>query len=360
MRRVGIVTFDFYPIIGGQGRHTFELWRRLSEDGELDLHVFSPSTNSLPGHHRVFPQTLRFGRHLLLSVLARAALRRWQRRYALDIVHVNGGPGGLLLLGGLGRGGIYTVHHTYFQQSRLVPGQAWKRLFVPLEKRAYSSASHVTADSPSTAEALVAMGLQTKPTVVPSGVDLGVFRLLGLERLPGSVLFVGRLDGRKGIMLLARAFPHLLAAVPDARLYVIGNGPLRSAVEAFLDGKGGERVTFLGRVPEEELVRWYNRAEVVVVPSAFEGFGLSVIEAQACGAVVVGTDRDGIRDLIGDGETGRLVPCGDERALAAAVASVLRDGERAAAIRRRSLDQARLYDWNLVAQRWRDIYRSVT
>ena len=321
MKRGAIVTFDFSPPIGGQGRHTYELWRRLHEDPDIDLMVFSPLDNDLPGHRRVFSFTLRFGRHFLFSLVLATVIERWRRKFDLDFMHLNGGPGGLLLPRRPGTALIYTVHHTYVQQSRVVPGQRWKRAFVPMERASYAKADVVTGDCLSTTIALrEELGI-TKAFTVPSGVDTKVFRPLESERIPDSLLFVGRLDARKGIEHVVQAMPELLSRVPGARLHIIGRGPLEPQLRAAAEEGGFEdRVVYLGRVSNDDLVRWYNRAALVVVPSAFEGFGLAVLEAQACGAPVLATNTEGLRDLIDDGETGKLVAFAEPEELAAYLA----------------------------------------
>jgi glycosyltransferase involved in cell wall biosynthesis len=92
-------------------------------------------------------------------------------------------------------------------------------------------------------------------------------------------------------------------------------------------------VTFLGFVPEDQLNELYNQAQCVVVPSVFEGFGITVIEALAAGTRVVGTDTDGIREILQGSDYGRLVPYGDCRALADAIVAELREPKRAGELR---------------------------
>lgn len=358
MKRGAIVTFDFAPPIGGQGRHTYELWRRLRDERDIDLMVFSPLANDLPGHRRVFSFTLRFGRHFLFSLALATVIERWRRRFDLDFMHLNGGPGGLLLPRRPATALIYTVHHTYVQQSRVVPGQRWKQALVPLERASYRKADVVTGDCLSTTTALREELGVAKAFTVPSGVDTQLFRPLDGERIPDSLLFVGRLDARKGAELAVRAMPELLSRVPGARLHIIGHGPLEPHLRAIAQAGGFEdRVVFLGRVSNDELVRWYNRASLVVVPSAFEGFGLAVLEAQACGTPVLATNTEGLRDLIDDGATGKLVAFGEPEALALAAAELLRDDDGRTELANAGYQSAQKYDWDRVAELWREVYR---
>jgi glycosyltransferase involved in cell wall biosynthesis len=90
----------------------------------------------------------------------------------------------------------------------------------------------------------------------------------------------------------------------------------------------GDRVTVVGRVGEDELVRWYRRAQALVSPSLYEGFGLPAAEAMACGTPVIATSAGALPEVVADGETGVIVRPADERALADAMASLLAHAER--------------------------------
>src|SRR5262249_45611647 len=141
-----------------------------------------------------------------------------------------------------------------------------------------------------------------------------------------TVVFVGRLRRYKGVDWVMRAFPAVRARSPEARLLVIGDGPfeapLRRAAETL--GVAGS-VDFLGFMPSAQKVRKLQEAWVVVQPSPKEGWGLTVIEAGACGTAVVAADSPGLRDSVRRDETGLLVPYGDDAALARALTRVLED-----------------------------------
>jgi glycosyltransferase involved in cell wall biosynthesis len=112
----------------------------------------------------------------------------------------------------------------------------------------------------------------------------------------------------------------------DAHLLVGGTGPYSAEIKALVSRLDLERnVTFLGFVTDDKLNTLYNQAQCVVVPSVFEGFGITVIEAIAAGTRVVGTDVDGIRSTLNSGDYGTLVPYGDCRAMADAIVAELKD-----------------------------------
>jgi glycosyltransferase involved in cell wall biosynthesis len=129
------------------------------------------------------------------------------------------------------------------------------------------------------------------------------------------VLCVCRLEPQKGVDVAIRAMRH----VPDAHLVVLGEGPARAELEEL----AGERVHLRGRVPD--VAAWLRRAEVLVHPARWEGFGLALLEAMLASLPVVATRVSSIPEIVVDGETGILVPPDDPAALAAAVNRVLAD-----------------------------------
>jgi glycosyltransferase involved in cell wall biosynthesis len=169
-----------------------------------------------------------------------------------------------------------------------------------------------------------AAGVAGRYRVVPNGVDLTRFapgdaaardaarRRLGLDAGPLAVC-VGRLSRQKGQDLLVTAWPAVRTAVPDARLALVGAGSLGSELPP--------GVVLTGEQPD---VRpWLHAADVVVAPSRWEGLALGVLEAMASARGVVAADVDGMREALGDGEAGVLVPAGDVPALRAAVVAHL-------------------------------------
>ena len=134
---------------------------------------------------------------------------------------------------------------------------------------------------------------------------------------------------------------------------IVGRGSLEPALRDLVERLGIQAsVTFERFVDQRRLVDWYNRATVVVVPSLFEGFGLSAAEAQACGACVVATDSDGLRDVVAHGETGVLVPARED-ALADAIAALLEDPHRRATLGDAAAEHVRaVYGWPTIADRY--------
>ena len=183
--------------------------------------------------------------------------------------------------------------------------------------------------SESTRDDLIARGIAAgRITVVHCGLDHDVYRTdpTVAKHARHTILFVGRLRRYKGLDWVMRALPAVLGRVPGARLQVIGDGPFESQLRRAADRLGvAAAVEFLGFLPRAEKVRRMQEAWVVVQPSPKEGWGLTVVEAGACGTAVVAADSPGLRDSVRRDETGLLVPFGDDARLADALARVLAD-----------------------------------
>jgi glycogen synthase len=166
------------------------------------------------------------------------------------------------------------------------------------------------------------------------------------------VLFVGRLEKRKGIDVLLDRIAPLCDAHPDLRFTMVGNdripsedgGTYRERFERSDVGRRlGGRVNFTGPVDDAELRQHYADCDIFVAPSRFESFGLILVEAMMFGRPVIGCDVGGMREIVADGENGYLVPPGDAPALQAAIErlAISADLRRAFGIRSRELYEQR-------------------
>jgi len=184
--------------------------------------------------------------------------------------------------------------------------------------------------------------------VNPIGIDPRQFHPIeGMKKIPGSLLFVGRLDKRKGVDFLLRSMCYVVDEIPDAMLYIGGRGKGRGELQRYVNKhRLSENVTFLGHIPGNQINQWYNRVGCVVVPSMFEGFGLTVTEAMAAGTPVIATQVDSLKHLITDGMDGFLVPYGDVQMLGRRISSLLGDPGRRAAFSSKGLEKTeRRYAW---------------
>jgi glycosyltransferase involved in cell wall biosynthesis len=183
--------------------------------------------------------------------------------------------------------------------------------------------------SESTRDDLIRRGIPAERiTVVHCGLDHERYRhdpAVPKAARP-TLLYIGRVRRYKGVDWVLRAMPAVLEQVPDARLVVVGDGPYMDELRRRAARSGiAAAIELRGFLPRAEKVRLLQEAWVLVQPSPKEGWGLTVVEAGACGTAVVAADSPGLRDSVRRDETGLLVPYGDTAALAAALTRALRD-----------------------------------
>jgi glycogen(starch) synthase len=191
----------------------------------------------------------------------------------------------------------------------------------------------------------------------------GAVRAARSRHAPGGepvVVYFGRLEWEKGVHDLLGALPKVRRAFPGTRLVVAGQGRQAAALVAQSRKLRVRRsVDFVGHLPDRTLVALLAAADVVVLPSRYEPFGIVALEAAAAGAPLVASTAGGLAELVVDGETGLSVTPGDVDGIAAAVRAVLADP--AAAARRARAAKARLgaeFSWRGIAEETAEVYRT--
>ncbi len=223
-----------------------------------------------------------------------------------------------------------------------------------------------------------------KIEVIPLGVDLAMFRPiprdeamraigLDLSRQRRLILFVGRMDPLKGLDDLLHAICKLTDLAPeltkDLCLAVIGgdvdeNGAGQNAELECLDKLKREvgvddLIAYLGSRAQDTLPYYYSAADVCVVPSHYESFGLVALEAMACGTPVIASRVGGLQTTVEDGVTGLLVPAGNADALAESLKLILLDHELRARLALNAREKAQSYTWRAVADRVLRVYEGL-
>jgi len=215
--------------------------------------------------------------------------------------------------------------------------------------------------------------------IIPPGVDLSVFhpypqvqarRELEIQPEDRMVLFVGRIEPLKGIDTLLHALQELHASGEIPRrmcLSVIGGDPskpretrhaeLEKLMELRDDLGLDDVVTFLGKRAQESLHYYYSAADVVVMPSHHESFGMVALEAMACGTPVIATDVGGLAQLVREGETGFLVPGRDPVALAKRLQRLLSDTKLRVRMGRQAANDAKAYSWPSITGKIVELYQ---
>ncbi|MEV0121200.1 glycosyltransferase [Streptomyces sp. NPDC050703] len=332
------------PVEGGVAQVVTDLARAQATAG-ADVHVACPDEGTLPriwdtadGGVRGHPWTASRSPGPQLAAEVRD-LARVIARVRPALVHAHSAKAGLAARLAL-RGRLPTVFQPHAWSFEAVGG-----LTAPLtrcwERRAARWTDRIVCVSEAEWITGRRAGVTGAYTVVPNGVDVTRFSpgrradaRGGL--LPASfaraplVVCVGRLCRQKGQDVLLRAWAAVSAALPDARLVLVGDGPDAAGLRDLAD----PAVTFAGTT--DDAAGWYRAADVVVLPSRWEGMALAPLEAMACGRPVVVTDVDGARESLPPADRAHaLVPPGNPAALAGALLALLRDRPLRAGLGRR-------------------------
>jgi glycosyltransferase involved in cell wall biosynthesis len=232
------------------------------------------------------------------------------------------------------------VHvHVVSDRKSLLSGLISKTYYSTLGLRTLKAADAVVVPSLAYKTKMVEMRVNATKVrvvkVIPYGIESEKFRSqTNTESFKAKyncsnsiiILSVGRLNYQKGFQFLIKAMPDVLQKVPNAKLIIVGEGEDRSFLIKLAESlKISGSVIFTGGLPQAELPNAYSAASLFVLPSLFESFGISLIEAQASGKPVIGTKSGGAPEALIEGKTGLLVNPGNPKALSEAILRILTD-----------------------------------
>lgn len=205
--------------------------------------------------------------------------------------------------------------------------------------------------------------LETSGVDVPMQIILNGFRVTDREqraKLPLSLIQAGYLMARKNADITMRAFAILRKTFPEATLTIVGNGPEEQRFHALAEELGlGDSIRFTGYLPNEQLLEEAAAARFFVMPSVREGFGIVYLEAMANYCVTIGTEGEGIADLITSGENGFLVPPYDPQAIADVITRCVQDPAMADAVAARGHEDAVGLTWEKNAQQYLTLFSNL-
>ncbi len=207
--------------------------------------------------------------------------------------------------------------------------------------------------SPSTQQEFIKRGYDEKDLpILYNCVDHRRFQSGG-EKSPSPLIgYFGRLKKYKSVDHLLRALVEVRRQIPEARLVVVGNGDDRERLEVMTADLGlRDCVQFTGFVTEDEKAKLLQSMWVMAMPSSKEGWGLTVLEANACGTPAIASDVPGLRDAVKHNETGLLYLYGDITQLAKNIVSVLRDGTLRERLSLAATAFSKQFDWDVVAEK---------
>jgi phosphatidylinositol alpha-mannosyltransferase len=374
--RIALVTEYYYPHLGGITEHVHNLAKVFNEAGHTAIVVTSGmrAPAGAPDAHEYAedpPFVRRIGTSRLVYISGSFArlTTGWRLRHRLtellrqeriDLVHIHNGLAPTLgVVAPLAAWDldlpVVATYHSRFAKSHLLRAFRGVAQWAIRRQAANIAVSQPVIDSH-------ARYLDADWEIVPNGVDTSFFR--PSDRGPEEalrdgprLLFVGRFDPRNALETAIRAMPHVLERYPAASLTVAGDGPLRARYER-LARPLGPHVSFIGRVngnrPEV-----YGGSDLYLCPAVLASFGITLLEAMACGRPLVVSDITGFREWVNGDAEAVLVRKNDPRAWGAAISELVAQPERRAAMGAAGVVKAQANAWPLVAERVMAVYRRV-
>ncbi|MCD6593180.1 glycosyltransferase family 4 protein [Candidatus Bathyarchaeota archaeon] len=385
--RICMLTWEFPPrIVGGIARHCLGLSKALAKLGH-EVYVVTLEFPGAPlfedvdgvkvhrvlielGHPNFIIWTFIFN-HFMEKKVAELS-----RSVKFDIIHIHDwltAEAGVSSKHFLNKSLVSTVHSTEVGRSQglhnpdsfLIDGIEWwmtyeaKRVIVCSNSVKWEIESHFNLP-------------HDKVTVIPNGVEVSTFNLninreevkrrYGIKPNERIVLFIGRLVPQKGVDTLIKAAPLIIQRHRDARILIAGDGWSRTYLEELVKSMGlRDHVRFLGFISDWELADLMVAADVLVVPSVYEPFGIVALEGMAAGTPVVATNIGGLSEIIEHDRTGVLVYPRNPESIAWGVNRVLSDHKYADWLvrnaRRKVLEA---YSWEEIAKRTVEVYESAS
>lgn len=281
-----------------------------------------------------------------------------------DLVHVHGA---LMPVVHTSLPVIFTSHGTIRKDIDNMPAKSFhflvvkllRKQLINLEKKIVENADVITVVSHSCAKDLKGDHTISKEIiVVNNGVHTNFFIPLKNDKKEEYILYTGRLETRKGLVDFIESAEYVCQEHADIKFILTGKGTIKKYLERRIAELGlKNNFYFAGFVNRSNLLKYYQDAEIYVLPSYYEGLPTTLLEAMSCGIPSIATDVEGNSELIKDGETGLLVPPRDPKRLAEAILRLLDDKE----LRKKLGDNARKYvvnnyNWDIITNNIDEIY----
>ncbi|MEO0079396.1 MAG: glycosyltransferase family 4 protein [candidate division WOR-3 bacterium] len=372
--RICMVSDTYYPYIGGIAEHIHYLSSELRKRGHIVKILttrFGGTTieclDKVPDEEHIF----RVGRALTIrsnKSFSRVPVawrpiprvRRFFQEHRFDIIHIHGAISPTLPLVALRASraiNVITLHATHERSLGYALLHPWLK--------PYFQAIHGLVAVSAAARDSAAKYFPGPYRIIPNGIDTDFFSpsvppLPELDNGKPKILFLGRFEPRKGLKYLLKAFPKVVAEVPDVQLVIVGTGLFGYSYKGYLDKEFRDQVHWAGLIPAEDRPRYYASCNVFCSPAiGHESFGIVLLEAMATGKPVVASDIEGYRTVVTSGREGLLVPPRDIDRLAQALVMLLKDRALAERMGTAGRQRALEFSWQRIAQRVEALYEEL-
>ncbi len=367
--KIGIVTQSYYPIKGGVAEHVDALYSEMEKRGHEVVIVTGNFTGFDDNYGR---NVIRIGRDL--TVLTNGAfsnvtvglqfkeqIRKIEEKEKFDIVHIHQpiDPVLPLFCTKYFKAPKIGTFHTYAESNFWLSSLNNKAM-------AYFKRLDGLIAVSEPAKEYITRFFPGEYKVIPNGIDTKRFspEVKPFEEYENSkdfnILFLGRMDPRKGFKYMLRAFPLIYQKLTDVRLIVVGNGILRHWYNLSLPSILRSRVDYRGFVPHDHVPSYYAACDVFCSPATMgESFGIVLLEAMSSGKAVVASDITGYNSIVENNKEGILVKKKDPLAIAEAIISLAKDKKKREKMGQLGREKALNFDWHKVADEIEEYYFEV-
>ncbi|MGH9970114.1 MAG: glycosyltransferase family 4 protein [Pyrinomonadaceae bacterium] len=348
--RVLIVAPSF-DILGGQSVQAAQLLSRLRVEPSLEV-GFLPINPRLPGVLRKL-QAVKYVRTVVTSLLYLVTLLRSVYKY--DVIHVFSAsyfsfvlaPTPAIIIGKLYGKKILLNYHSGEAEDHLT---RWRRSAIPTIRLVDS----LVVPSEYLVRVFTKFGLKAR--AICNIIDTTRFHFRRRMTLRPKFLSNRNLESHYAVDRVLQAFAIIQKDFPEASLTIAGDGSRRRSLEQLAKDLGLRNTSFVGQIAPPAIIEQYEGADIYLNGSEIDNQPLSILEAFACGLPIVTTGAGGIPDIVSDGKTGFVVPCGDYRLMAERALLLLNDPQLAKEIAERAYDECRRYSWEVARGAWIGVY----
>ena len=369
--RIGIITQLYYPVLGGITEHVYYTYQELSKLG----HKVTIITSHFMGrNYDRGADVIRIGNDVPFPIPMNGSfpefnigrdvpnqLNKICKKRKFDLIHIHSPLTPVLpfialkKIRGIPKVGTF---HTYGRNSLI-----YYIFKYPLKTFSKELNGRIAVSK--AAKKYIAKHFPGQYKIIPNGVDINRFspnnpELPDYDNRKFNILFVGRMDPRKGLKQLLLAFPRIKSQVKNARLIVVGSGGLKYYYRTIASNDHRQDIDFVGHVSYDDLPKFYRSADVYCSPATGgESFGIVLLEAMASGTPVVASNIEGYKDVITDGQDGLLSKNRNPIDIAEKIIRIAHNQKLAVKLSKNGLTTADCYAWPKVAKQIEGYYKEV-